>query len=38
MTLVLLKEYLDVDYRSTVELVEVMGKVRSKMGLKQVPH
>jgi hypothetical protein len=38
LTLVLLKEYLDVDYRSTVELVEVMDKVQQKIGLKQVPH
>lgn len=38
LTLVLLKEYLDVDYRSTVELVEVMYKVQQKIGLKQVPH
>ncbi|WP_256623281.1 IS5 family transposase [Methanolobus chelungpuianus] len=38
LTLVLLKEYLDVDYRSTVELVEVMDKVQKKIGLKKVPH
>jgi transposase len=38
LTLVLLKEYLDVDYRSTVELVEVMDKVQQKIGLKQIPH
>jgi hypothetical protein len=38
MSLVLLKEYLNTDYRSVVELVELMDKVRSKIGLKQVPH
>jgi transposase len=38
LALVLLKEYLNTDYRSIVELVELMDKVRSKIGLKQVPH
>ena len=38
ISLVLLKEYLNTDYRSIVELIEVMDKVRSKIGLKQVPH
>jgi len=38
VSLVLLKEYLNTDYRSIVELVELMDKVRSKIGLKQVPH
>jgi hypothetical protein len=38
MSLVLLKEYLNTDYRSIVELVELMDKVRSRIGLKQVPH
>jgi hypothetical protein len=38
MSLVLLKEYLNTDYRSIVELVELMDKVKLKIGLKQVPH
>jgi len=38
MTLVLLKEYLKTDYRSIVEIVELMDSVRSRIGLKQVPH
>lgn len=38
LTLVLLKEYLKTDYRSIVELVELMGPVKSRIGLKQVPH
>ena len=38
MSLVLLKEYLNTDYRSIVELVELMDKLRSKIGLKQIPH
>jgi hypothetical protein len=31
LTLVLLKEYLDVDYRGTVELVEVMDSVSPEL-------
>ena len=38
LTLVLLKEYLKTDYRSIVELVELMDPVRSRIGLKQAPH
>ena len=38
MSLVLLKEYIGTDYRSTVELVELMDEVKAKIGLKQVPH
>ncbi len=38
LTLVLLKEYLNEDYRDIVELIEVMDKVKSRIGLKQVPH
>ncbi|NPE32045.1 IS5 family transposase, partial [Methanococcoides sp. SA1] len=38
LTLVLFKEYLNEDYRDIVELVEVMDKVKSRIGLKQVPH
>jgi hypothetical protein len=38
MSLVLLKEYMNTDYRSIVELVELMDKVKLKIGLKQVPH
>lgn len=38
LTLVLLKEYLKTDYRSIVELVELMDPVRSRIGLKQVSH
>jgi hypothetical protein len=34
----LLKEYLKTDYRSIVELVELMDPVRSRIGLKQVSH
>jgi hypothetical protein len=33
-----LKEYLNEDYRDIVELVKVMDKVKSRIGLKQVPH
>jgi Transposase DDE domain. len=36
--LVLLKEYLDEDYRDIVEIVELMDKVKAKIGLKQIPH
>ena len=38
MSLVLLKEYLNTDYRSVIELVELMNPVKSRIGLKQVPH
>jgi hypothetical protein len=38
LALVLLKEYLNEDYRDIVELVELMDKVQTKLGLKQVPH
>ncbi len=38
MALVLLKEYLKTDYRSIVELVQLMNPVKSRIGLKQVPH
>ena len=38
MTLVLLKEYLNEDYRNFVELIELMDKVQNKIGIKQVPH
>jgi hypothetical protein len=33
-----LKEYLNEDYRDIVEIVEIMDKVKEKIGLKQVPH
>jgi hypothetical protein len=33
-----LKEYLDEDYRDIVEIVELMDKVKERIGLKQVPH
>jgi transposase len=36
--LVLLKEYLNEDYRDIVELVELMNDVKLKIGIKQVPH
>ncbi len=38
MTLVLLKEYLNEDYRDIVELVDLMDEVKSRIGIKQVPH
>ena len=38
MALVLLKEYLKTDYRSIVKLVQLMNPVKSRIGLKQVPH
>ncbi|QLC49345.1 IS5 family transposase [Methanolobus zinderi] len=38
MALVLLKEYLKTDYRSIVELIQLMNPVKSRIGLKQVPH
>ena len=38
LVLVLLKEYLNEDYRDIVEIVELMDKVKEKTGLKQVPH
>ena len=33
-----MKEYLNEDYRDIVELVEVMNKIKSRIGIKQVPH
>jgi hypothetical protein len=33
-----LKEYLNTDYRSIVEIVELMDRLRSKIGLKEVSH
>ncbi|WP_394357540.1 hypothetical protein [Methanomethylovorans sp.] len=38
LTLILLKGYLNKDYRSIVELVELMDKLKLKIRLKQVPH
>ncbi|WP_321417767.1 IS5 family transposase [uncultured Methanomethylovorans sp.] len=38
LTLILLKEYLNVDYRSIVELVELMESLKLRIGLKEVPH
>jgi len=38
MALVLLKEYLKTDYRSIVELVQLINPVKSRIGLKQIPH
>ncbi|MFP4655894.1 MAG: IS5/IS1182 family transposase, partial [Methanohalobium sp.] len=38
VVLVMFKEYLNEDYRDIVELVELMDKVQTKLGLKQVPH
>ena len=38
MSLVLLKEYFNEDYRNIVEIIEVMYKVKSRIGLKQIPH
>ena len=38
LTLVLLKEYLNEDYIDIVELVELMDKLKLRIGLKQVPH
>lgn len=38
LILVLLKEHMNTYYRSIAELVELTDKVRSKIGLKQVPH
>ncbi len=38
MTLVLLKEYLNEDYRDIVELVDLMDEVKARIGIKQVPH
>jgi hypothetical protein len=33
-----LKEYRNTDYRSIVGLVELMDRLRSKIGLKEIPH
>ena len=38
MTLVLFKEYINENYRKFVKLVELMDRVQSKIGIKQVPH
>jgi hypothetical protein len=38
MKLVLLKEYLDEDYRDIVEIVELMGEVKERIGIQRVPH
>ena len=38
LILLLLKEYLAEDYRDTVELTEIMGSVREKINLNEVPH
>ncbi|WP_406661848.1 IS5 family transposase [Methanolobus sp. ZRKC3] len=38
LVLVLLKEYLNEDYRDIVELIEVMDDVKTRIGLKKVPH
>ena len=38
LILLLLKEYLAEDYRSTVELTEIMGSLREKIHLEEVPH
>jgi hypothetical protein len=38
LALILLKNYLNVDYRSIVELVELMENLKLQMGLKEVPH
>jgi hypothetical protein len=38
LILLLLKEYLAEDYRDTVELTEIMGSLREKIHLNEVPH
>jgi type I site-specific restriction endonuclease len=38
LALILLKEYLDKDYQDIVEIVELMDKVKTRIGLKPVPH
>ncbi|WP_340819128.1 IS5 family transposase [Methanolobus sp. WCC4] len=38
LTLVLLKEYLDEDYRDIVEIVELMDEIKQRIGLKEIPH
>ena len=38
LILLLLKEYLAEDYRSTVELTEIMDSLREKIHLDEVPH
>ena len=38
LTLDLLKKYLNEDYRDIIELVEVIDEVKTRIGLKQVPH
>ncbi|MBN2110569.1 MAG: IS5 family transposase [Methanosarcinaceae archaeon] len=38
LILVLLKEYINEDYRDIVEIVELMDKVKERIGLKEVPR
>jgi len=38
LTLVLFKDYINENYRKFVKLVELMDRVQSKIGIKQVPH
>ena len=38
LSLLLLKEYLSEDYRDTVELAEIMDRLREKIHLDNVPH
>lgn len=38
LVLILFKEVLHTDYRSTIDLIELMGGLRELLGLEQVPH
>jgi len=38
MVLILLKEYLQEDYRDTVELLAVMDSIRKRLDLDTIPH
>jgi hypothetical protein len=38
LSLLLMKEYLSTDYRSTIELTEIMDSLREKIHLDEVPH
>jgi hypothetical protein len=38
LVLLLLKEYLSEDYRDITELAEIMGTLRQKIHLNEVPH
>src|SRR5208337_2768362 len=38
LILLLLKEYLSEDYRSTIELAEIMDSLREKIHLDEIPH